>query len=256
MPVVVVPAAPPRSGLVGAELAASSPLTEAEAADLGASMLRDAARAVERSGADLLVNVRTGDDLPAEHVTDTSAEAELRALVATAVDDVDAVRFEPQVGSSFSAVVGNAVTHLLRDEGATSVGVAPPTAPLLSRATVDAAGMKQRSAGVVLGPAQGGRVYYAGFSEPIDFEAAFEPPAVRTLTHRARTAGDDVDDPLDVDFLDQQPVVETGDDLASLLPYLTARVEAERVVPEHTTTTLRSFDLDVVVEDGEARLVR
>lgn len=254
MPVVVVPASPPRPGLVGSELAASSPLTEAEAAELRGAMLKDAARAVERSGADLLVNYRPDDDLPAEHATDTSAEAELRAQVATAVDDVDAVRFEPQVGSSFSAVVGNAVTHLLREEGASSVGVAPPMAPLLARSTVDAAGMKQRSSAVVLGPAPGGRVYYAGFTEPIDFEGAFEPPAIRTLTRRAREGADH--DALAVDFLDQQPVVETGADLASLLPYLSARVEAERVVPEHTTTTLRSFDLDVVVEDGEPTLVR
>ena len=254
MPVVVVPASPPRPGLVGTELTASSPLTETEVAELHAAMLGDVAAAVDRAGADLLVNVRTDDDLPDDHVADadTGAEAELRAAVATAVDDVSEVRFEPQVGSSHSAVVGNAVTHLLREEGASSVGVVSPTAPLVTRSTLDSAGMKLRSSAVALGPAGGGRVYYAGFAEPVDFAAAFEAPALRTLTERAPVE----DGAADVDFLPRQRVVETGEDLASLLTVLEARVAAGRVVPEHTTAAVREFGLDAVAADDGMALRR
>ncbi|MFB6126023.1 MAG: hypothetical protein ABEJ79_01810 [Halolamina sp.] len=254
MPVVVVPASPPRPGLVGTALVESSPLTEAEVAELHGAMLKDTVAAVDRAGADLLVNVRSDDDLPDEHVTDTDAGAELRAAVATAVNDVSDVRFEPQVGSSRSAVVGNAVTHLLREEGATSVGVAVPTAPLVTRSTLDSAGMKQRSSAVVLGPGGDGRVYYAGFAEPVDFAEAFAPPALRTLTERAPATVDG--DATDVDFLPRQQVVDTGADLASLLTVLDARVAAGRAVPEHTTTTVREFGLDVVAEDDSIALRR
>lgn len=269
MPVVVLPALPPWSGVAGAELAAETPLSPSEAADLYAAALADAAVAVERSGADLLVNYRAAADLPdggvgsdgdpegegpadrpAGEPADDDAEAAVRATVAAAVEEPGAVRYEVQVGSSRSARVGNTVTHLLEEEGATSVGVLRPTTPMVRRATLDSAAMKSRSAPVVLGPTTDGRVYYAGFTEPIDFADAFAAPAVETLTDRAGAAD------LDVDFLDHQPIVETGRDLASLLPVLRSRVAAERVVPEHTATVLYDLGIDVVAGEGGLRVVR
>ncbi|ELK55755.1 hypothetical protein D320_02987, partial [Haloferax sp. BAB-2207] len=84
MTVIAVLAEPPRPGLVLSELAETSPLSEAEAADLYAAMLKDVCIAVERSGGDLLVNYRAEDDLPDEFAGDHDSEAEIRSVVADA----------------------------------------------------------------------------------------------------------------------------------------------------------------------------
>ncbi|WP_418281063.1 DUF2064 domain-containing protein [Halorubrum sp. DTA98] len=250
MTIVAVLADPPREGLVATELAESTPLSAAETAELYEALLRDAVLAVDRSGGDLLVNYPTDDDLPAAFRTDTSPAAELRAVVADTLGGTEDVRFEQQVGSTFDARAGNTVTHLLREEGADSVAVVTPTAPLLSRTTIDSAAMKLRSSGVVLGPSTRGRTYYAGFTEPIDFEGAFDAPALTTLTNRGRDAG------LDVEFVESLPVLETGSDLLDVVPQLRARFAAERIVPEHLAAFVYDHGLDVVVEDGDERLVR
>jgi hypothetical protein len=250
MTVVALLANPPREGLVGTAIAESSPLSTAEAADLYEAQFRDAVLAVDRSGGDLLVNYPEPDDLPAEHRTDTSPEAELRALVADTLGGTDAVRFERQVGSSFGARAGNTVTHLLREEGADSVAVVTPTAPLLSRTIVDAAAMKLRTTEVVLGPSTDGRAYYAGFTEPIDFDGAFEAPALPTLAERGRDAD------RSVDFVQPSPSLETGADLLDVVPTLRARFAAERVVPDYTAAFVHEKGLDVASGDDGLRLVR
>ncbi|SNR37732.1 hypothetical protein [Halorubrum vacuolatum] len=250
MTIVVALANPPREGLVGTELAASTPLSTAEAADLYEAQLRDLVLAVDRSGGDLLINYPEPDALPEAYRTERSPEAELRAVVADTLGGTEEVRFEPQVGSTVSARAGNTVTHLLREEGADSVAVMTPTTPLCSRTTIDAAAMKLRTNGVVLGPSTEGRVHYAGFTQPIDFEAAFERPSLSTLAQRGRDAG------LDVEFIEPLPVLETGRDLLDVVPTLRARFTAERVVPKHVSEFVYDHGLDVVVEDGETRLVR
>ena len=250
MTIVVALANPPREGLVGTELAASTPLSTAEAAELYETQLRDLVLAVDRSGGDLLINYPEPDALPEEFRTDASPEAELRAIVADTLGGTEDVRFEPQVGSTFSARAGNTVTHLLREEGADSVAVMTPTAPLCSRTTIDAAAMKLRTNGVVLGPSTEGRVHYVGFTEPIDFEDAFERPSLSTLAGRGRDAG------LDVEFIEPHPVLETGRDLLDVVPTLRARFTAERVVPKYVSEFVYEHGLDVVAEDGDARLIR
>jgi hypothetical protein len=239
MTVVCVLCDPPRPGLVLPDLVADGPLTAAEAADLYAAQLQDTFRAVDRSGGDLLVNYRPEDLLPEEFrgAGEVAAEAELRALAADALSDLDEVRFEKQVGSSYAARAGNTATHLLREEGATSVAVVRGTAPFLTRATVDSAAMKLRSTPVVLGPAPGGRVFYAAFTEPIDFADAFAAPEVETLAARGDAAG------LGVDFLPMQPVLRTAADLDTVLPLLAARRDAERVVPSSTAPLLAELGL-------------
>ncbi len=250
MTVVALLATPPRDGLVATAIAESSPLSVAEAAALYEAQYRDAALAVDRSGGELLVNYPVDGDLPEAFRTDVSPEAELRALVADTLGGTDGVRFERQVGSSFAARAGNTVTHLLREEGADSVAVVTPTAPLLSRTTVDAAAMKLRTTDVVLGPGTNGRTYYAGFTEPIDFDGAFAPPSLPTLAERGQDAG------RSVEFIETAPVLETGEDLFDVVPALRARFAAERVVPEYTAAFVHEHGLDVVVEDGDRRLVR
>jgi len=250
MTTIAVMADPPREGLVATDLAATSPLTEAEAAELYAAMLKDVFVAVTRSGGDLLVNYRPDDLLPAEHVTDTPAEAELRALVAAALDDPGDARLEPQVGSTFDARAGNTVTHLLREEGVNSAAVVEGSAPFLTRPLVDNAAMKLRRSEVVLGASTRGRAYYAGFTEPVDFADTFTAPELETLTARGRDAGHEVD------FIPIQPVVETGDDLVDALPLLNARVDAERAVPVHTATVADELGLRVAYDEAEPRVVR
>ncbi|NHN59208.1 MULTISPECIES: hypothetical protein [Halorussus] len=253
MTVIVVLAAPPRPGLVLPELAASSPLSEAEAADLYAAMLKDTFRAAERSGGDLLVNYRDEESLPEGHADagDRSAEAEVRALAADALADPDEARYEVQVGSTVAARAGNAVTHLLDEEEVASVAVVPGTAPLLTRTEIDSAAMKLRRNAVVLGPSDRGRVHFAGFTDTVDFEDAYAAPEIETLTNRAADAGHDVD------FLPPATRVETGADVLSLVPTLTARATAGRFVPEHTAALVRDLGLRVVPgDDGDPELVR
>ncbi|KAB1188136.1 MULTISPECIES: DUF2064 domain-containing protein [Haloferax] len=250
MTVIAVLAEPPRPGLVLPDLAETSPLTEREAADLYAAMLKDICIAVERSGGDLLVNYRSDDDLPDEFVGDVSAEAEVRSIVTDALGGTDDVRFEPQVGSTFSARAGNTVTHLLEEEAVHSVAVVRPNVPQLGRTHIDSAAMKLRSTPVVLGPSTEGRVYFSGFREPFDFTDAYADPEVETLAEHA----DDAE--LGLDYIQMLSVVETGADLATLVPILRSRVEAERVVPEHTTTLVFEAGLRVESDDGVLGLVR
>ena len=250
MTVIAVLADPPREGLVLSELAATSPLSEAEAADLYAAMLRDVLVAVDGSGGDLLVNYRDDEDLPAEHRTDTSSEAALRAIAADALGGTEDVRFEVQVGSSFDARAGNTVTYLLREEDASYVAVVRPTAPFLARTIVDGAAMKLRTTPVVVGPSTRGRIHYAAFAEPIDFEGALVPPAVSSLTDRAREAGHDVE------FLETMPTIRHGRDLLTALPLLSARRRADHLYPEHTAAVVEDLGLGVAARDGELRVVR
>ncbi|RDI72857.1 TIGR04282 family arsenosugar biosynthesis glycosyltransferase [Halopelagius longus] len=251
MTVVAVLADPPRPGLVLPELAETSPLTEDEAAELYAALLKDTMSAVERSGGELLVNYRPEDLLPEEHAEtgESAAEAEVRALAADALEDPSSVRYEVQVGSSFSARAGNTATHLLREEGVQSVAVVRGTAPFLFRSTVDSAAMKLRSNSVVLGPSSRGRTYYAGFSEPVDYAEAFRTPELETLVTRANDAG------LDTGFMEMQPSVERGEDLQSVVPMVRARWQASRIVPAHTAEFVVERGLRVVSEDGTPTLV-
>jgi len=250
MTVVAVLADPPREGHALSALAETSPLSAAEAATFQEALFRDTVLAVARSGSDLLVNYRPDDQLPDAAVGDTSAEAELRALVGDTLGSLDDVRFEPQVGSGFDARAGNTVTHLLREEGERSVAVVRPNAPFLTRSLLDGASMQLRSNAAVLGPSTAGRTYYAGFTEPIDFDGAFATPALSTLADRAR----DVDG--DVEFLERRPTVATGTDLLGVVTQVRSRVAADRVVPEHTAVVIDDLGLAVVAEDGEPTLVR
>jgi len=226
MTVVCVLVDPPRPGLVLPRLAETSPLSEAEAADLYAAMAGDVCEAIAASGGDLLVNYRPDDALPERHRQgDESAERAVADLVA-GLDGVEDPRLEVQVGETFAGRAGNTVTHLLEREEVTTAAVVEPAAAFLSRATVDNAAMTLRRRAVVLGPAPDGRVYYAGFREPVDFADAYAPPALATLVDRALDAGHEAD------FLPILPVVETGDDLARALVQLRARERAGRAVPE------------------------
>ena len=237
MTVVAVPADPPREGVVLPRLPDTSPLSAAEAADLYEAAFKDVVSAVAGSGADLLVNYRAEEDLP--DWDGERPEAQLRAAVADALGSAEEARFEVQVGSSRAARVGNTVTHLLETESVQSAAVLSPAAPLVDRTKVDEAAMKLRRNEVVLGPGEAGRAYYAGFTAPVDFEGAYAPPVLESLTNRGADAGHDVA------FLPMLPVIETGRDLATVVSTVRARTRAGSIIPEHTATVLADLGLRV-----------
>lgn len=228
---------PPYPGVVLQSLVESTPITDEEAADLYEAMLADVCETVEDSGGSLLVNYAPREHLPDSVPADAEPKTAVETVVSDAVADPDAVRYEVQVGSSHAARVGNTVSHLLEREEATSVHVLEPTVPLLRRGRIDQASMKLRTNPVVVGPATDGRIYYAAFSEPIDFENALEPPAVESLTHQA------VDEGHDVDFLQQKSVLETEEDFKTVRSVVRARHAAGRAVPERTHAVLESLSL-------------
>jgi len=249
MTVVAVLAKPPREGLVLPELAETTPLSAQEVADLYAAGYKDVLRAGDASGGDLLVNYRSDVDLPEEYKGEQSAEDELQALAREAVDDVDDVRFEVQVGTSHSARVGNTITHLLESEGVKSAAAVSPTTPLMARTHIDGAAMKLRNNPVVLGPSLGGEVYFAGFTATIDFQGAYQPPTVETLATRAVDAGHEVE------YTELLPTLGTEEGLTTLVTMLRSRVTTGNIVPEFTTKLIDDFGLRVE-DDGDPTLVR
>jgi len=246
MTTIAVLAEPPREGAVCSTLVEQGVLTQAEATELYTAMFTDLCAAVDSSGAELLVNYRPSDQVPG---SDVDPEAELRAVLDDVIDTGD-VRFEVQVGSTFAGRVGNTVTHLLEREAVKTAAVVRPAAALLGRQHVDSAAMKLRSNEVVLGPSTNGRVTYAGFAEPIDFEDAFATPQIETLVRRATDAG------LSVDFLPTVPLLETEADLETVVPQLRARQRAGRLVPTRTADALDSLGIEAVEEDGDVTVVR
>jgi len=233
MTVVALLAEPPRAGHSLTDLVDAGICTDEEAANLYEAMVLDAVVTVTRSGGDLLVNHPPAEDYDA----DVDPEAELRELVGAVLEDPDDARFEVQVGSTESARVGNTITHLLEAEQVDTAAMLRPEAPLAGRTAIDAAAMKLRSDPVVLGTAPGGRVYYAGFGEPIDFEGAFTDPAVETITDRAVDAG------LGVNFEAMQPLLQTAEDVADFVPMLRARVRADGLLPEATAQVVEEIGL-------------
>lgn len=226
------------------------PLSADEAAALSIAMLADVCETVQRGEADLLVNYATDPATETEGTDKESAgndgvdpETALREHLGPELPRPDAVRYEPQVGSTRAARVGNAVTHLLESEHEQMVAVVDPRAAFLRREHVGSAAMKLRSSEVLLGPTPGGGVYFAGFTAPIDFDDAYARPAVRTLAQRADTAG------LDVDFLPMTPVVDGSAALETAVALLEARRVAGRLVPPRTTARIEQLGL-TIGDDG------
>jgi glycosyltransferase A (GT-A) superfamily protein (DUF2064 family) len=235
MATVAVLADPPDEGVVLPDVVAATPLTESEAARLYRAMLVDVCRAVQRGGADLLVNYRDGGQVAA----DVDSEQRLRDALDGELEAPASARYEVQVGETFTGRAGNTVTHLLEQEGEDTVAVVEPTAVFIGREQIGTAAMKLRSSEVVLGPTTEGRVYYAGFAAPIDFADAYTPPVVETLTRRAREAD------LDVDFLPMLPILERGSDLPTALALLRARQRAGRNLPDRTAAAVDDLGLGV-----------
>ena len=245
--IVVVPVAPPREGLVLPSLVEQASLSAAEAVALYEASVADVLWAVASSGGDLLINYRDAETLP-EAFANGDPEAEVRALALDVLGEDAEVRFERQVGSSRAARIGNTVTHLLEREGADSVGVLEPTAPLVARTEIDGAAMSLRRHDMVLGPAERGRTYFAGFAEPIDFTDAYATPALSTLAHRG--AADD----LDVGFAPMLPTVATPTGLQATIAGLTARQAADRPGADATAALVDELGIGVGT-DGDLERV-
>jgi Uncharacterized protein conserved in bacteria (DUF2064). len=253
MPVIALLADPPRDGLVYPQIADETPLPEGAVTDLYEAVLKDMIRAVAESGGSLLINHPTEEQLPGSNERGISPEAELRSIVAATVANPETIRFEPQVGSTFTARAGNTATHLLREENANSVAVLRPQVPLLTRTRIDQASIKLRSNDAVLGPGTEGRCYYPAFGTPIDFTDAFTDPEVETLAARACEAGEDERGA--VEFVPPLPVLESGADLMDVIPPIRARVRAGRQVPEYTARFITDQGLRVRSLDAQRQIV-
>ncbi|MFW6383989.1 MAG: hypothetical protein ACOCZC_01155 [Halodesulfurarchaeum sp.] len=243
MTTVVLLPEPPVEGVACASLVKNSALTDADGVALYRAMLGDVLETLAGSTVDVLVNYPTAEDIPAG--ADADPESDLRAIAGKAMgpDRFEDVRFEPQVGSDFSAKAGNAITHLLREEEVQSAAALRPCVPRLVRSIVDEGALKLRRADVVIGPGPRGQVFFAGFSAPIDFAEAFADRPVETLTRRAREAD------LDVDFLRQRTILDRPSDLIGTLSRLQADVLAGKPVPERSWKTVQERGIDV--RDGE-----
>ncbi|WP_265111393.1 hypothetical protein [Halosolutus halophilus] len=240
---IVVPVDPPREGLVLSALVDRTPLTASEAVTLYEAAVTDVLRAATGSGGDLLVNYRDAETLPDEDAAG-DPEGEIRELAEFALDDTDDVRFERQIGSTRAARIGNTVTHLLEREAVQTVGVLEPTVPLVARTELDGAAMSLRRHDVVLGPSSGGRTYFAGFAEPIDFSDAYEPPALSTLADRTADAG------LGLGFAPMLPTITSEPGLCATVAMLDARARADRPSGAATAAVLEDLGLVVGREGG------
>ncbi|RQG90216.1 hypothetical protein EA462_09525 [Natrarchaeobius halalkaliphilus] len=257
--IVVVPVAPPRTDLACASLVETTPLTDAQAVALYEAAVTDVLRAAAASGGDLLVNYRDEGTIPdgvggtggakTDEAGGSTAdpEDEVRTLVGDALESVEDVRFERQVGSSHAARIGNTVTHLLEREDAGTVGVLEPTAPLVGRSEIDSASMSLRRYDAVLGPSSGGRVYFAGFCDPIDFTDAYATPSLATLARGVEAAG------LNLGFAPVVPTIATESGLCATIAALEARRIAGR---PGATATGRAVDELGLTVGGDGRLER
>ncbi|WP_306057784.1 hypothetical protein [Natronococcus wangiae] len=244
--IVVVPVDPPREGLVLPSLVERTSLTEREAVALYEAAAVDVLRTVAASGGDLLVNHRDAETLP-DSAADGDPEGEVRDLAAAALEDLEDVRFERQVGSTRAARVGNTVTHLLEREDAGNVGVLEPTAPLVERTEIDGAAMSLRRHDVVLGPSSAGRTYFAGFAEPIDFTDAYAVPELAALAERSDEDG------LDVGFAPMLPSVATESGLCATIAGIRARAVGNRPGAPATAAVVDELGIGVSADESLER---
>lgn len=242
MTTVAVLADPPVAGAERPSRLAGGPLSTEDATALYRAMLTDVCGAIQRGAADLLVNYRQDEAVP----DGVDPEESLRDVLGDRLPNPASARYEVQVGETYAGRVGNTLTHLLENEGEQTVAVVEPTAPFLRRKHVGNAAMKLRSSDVVLGPSPDGRIYFAGFHQPVDFADAFATPAIETLTDRALDAG------LDVDFLPMTPLVERPADLATAVSLLRARERAGSLVPEWTAARVEKLGLEVTADGAVA----
>ncbi len=248
MPTIVVPAAPPRPGLVLTGLAAEAPVSAVEAARLYKACFRDALSAADVAGGDLIVTYPSADRVGTNE-DGTGPEAAVRAAATPALSAPAEVRFEVQVGSTPSARLGNVVTHLLREEEVSSVGYLLPSAYNTPRTVLDSAAMKSRSADLVLGPAPDGRVHYAAFADAsLNFADSLAPPALDGLAASAAEAE------VATDFVETRPLLERAADLPTLLATVSARRRAGRTVPERVAAVVDELGLRLEADDDDDAL--
>lgn len=208
-------------------------LSPTDATALYRASLLDICDTVQHGEADLLVNYPDSDH---------NSKAELKSLLDAELADPGSVRYEVQVGESYAGRVGNTLTHLLDAENEQTVGVVEPTVPLLRREHIGTIAMKLRRDDVVLGPTTDGGLYFAGFTEPVDFTDSYAPPAVETMTQQAVDAG------LSVAYLPVLPRIDTPAGLATTVSLVRARAGADKIVPPRTTACIEKLEL--TVEDG------
>ncbi|WP_336327331.1 hypothetical protein [Halovenus sp. HT40] len=203
------------------------------------AMLADVCATIQHGEGEILINYRDPETVP----DGVDPENSVRDLLDEELADPGAVRYEVQVGSDDAGKIGNALTHLLDTEELPTVAFARPTALFLRREHIGTTAMQLRTSDVVIGPSTNGRVSFAAFGQQIDFTDVFAPPAVETLTERARSAD------LDVSFLPETPLWERPEDRKTALSLLRARVRAGVLVPDRTAELVAEWGLSAVESD-------
>ncbi|MFB6254927.1 MAG: hypothetical protein ABEI06_09985 [Halobacteriaceae archaeon] len=245
MTVYVVLVDPPLESVVRETFIESTDMPMSFLTDLYQAIQQDAIQAVIDSGGDLLINYRPPDQHPV--ADDHDIESTIRSM-AEAVDGCEDPRMEIQVGSNRSARIGNAITHLLETEDHETVAVLDGRAPLLRRTELDSLAMKLRRHDIIIGPGTNCEVAIAGFRDTIDFTHAFQPPALNSLVEQS------VEDGYEIDFLHETIYLTDKADLLDLIPIITARQQAGRIVPPHTTAVIDAYDLSISVENDTLHL--
>jgi len=241
MTTVAVLADPPVEGETFTSLVPDT-LSPREAVQLYEALLADVCETVQHGEGELLVNYR-----PAEKTGVDNPERVLREVLDDELPEPGAARYEPQVGESYAGRVGNTLTHLIEEEGEQTVAVLEPTAAFFRREHLGTAMMKLRSSNVVLGPTPAGDVYFAGFTDSIDFTDIYETPALETFTDRAVAAG------YAVDFLPITPTVTDDETIRMAVTQIRSRLAAERLVPPRTAARITEWGLRV---DETGSLIR
>lgn len=197
------------------------------------AMLADVCDTIQHGEADLLINYADPETVP----DGVDPEASVRDLLVAELDDPNEVRYEVQAGSTDAGKIGNAITHLLETEATPTAAFAKPTALFLRREHIGTTAMQLRTSDVVIGPSTDGRIAFAAFGAALDFTDAFAPPAVETLTERAR----EID--LDVSFLPMTPLWDSPADRETAVATLRARLRADALVPARTAELVAEWDL-------------
>lgn len=205
------------------------------------AMLADVCATIQHGEGEVLINYRDPETVP----SGVDPEASVRELLEEELADPSAVRYEVQVGTDDADKIGNALTHLLEAEELPTVAFARPTALFLRREHIGMTAMQLRTSDVVIGPSTDGRISFAAFGEPIDFTDVFAPPAIETLTERARAAD------LDVSFLPMTPLWSSSQDRRTAVSLLRSRVHAGALIPERTAKLVADWGLSAVVPETQ-----
>lgn len=249
MTTVAVELPPRNASRIASALARSTALSVTEASDLLLHVAKDAIRAVDRSGGDLVMLVPP--EASSEEVfgwEDPRAEARRLAEEVITAETAPTV-FEPPESEARRSIAA-VLSSLFRSTSAASAAILRPITPLVQRRHLDAAAMRLRTHDVVIGPSTGSRWYFAGVSDELTLPVAGADEHLTTLA----LAANETDRSLDL--LPILPGVLTDRGLAGVVSILEASLLAEKDVAPATHGWIDEVGLRSDPTDPDAPLRR